>query len=106
MIEDHRVEQRKLQLRVCGEFTRRVPRPQASESFNSTLEYCQRFGQFGSAEKVKEVRALLSEPVDDGAERLRKYEIAQLGNLCPSDALEAKALIPRFIPPPQALKRR
>ena len=35
-------------------------------------------------------RALLKDPT------LRQFEIAQLANLCPNDAEEAKALIPRY----------
>eukprot|EP00040_Diaphanoeca_grandis_P011372 m.58274 g.58274 ORF g.58274 m.58274 type:complete len:148 (-) comp22525_c0_seq1:423-866(-) len=59
-----------------------------SEVFQKTLDYAQRFGQFGNKVKVREVRKLLTDT------NLHAFEQAQLGNLCPQDAEEAKALIP------------
>eukprot|EP00041_Stephanoeca_diplocostata_P005667 m.66211 g.66211 ORF g.66211 m.66211 type:complete len:143 (+) comp15931_c0_seq1:279-707(+) len=59
-----------------------------SETFQKTLHYCEKFGQFNNREKVAEVRQLLSET------SLHKFEQAALANLCPSDVDEAKAVIP------------
>eukprot|EP00037_Helgoeca_nana_P006897 m.63086 g.63086 ORF g.63086 m.63086 type:complete len:165 (-) comp17750_c0_seq1:311-805(-) len=59
-----------------------------SETFQKTLQYCQRFGQFRDLAKVQAVRALLQ---DSG---LHPFEQAALANLCPADAEEAAALLP------------
>eukprot|EP00035_Acanthoeca_spectabilis_P034822 m.31088 g.31088 ORF g.31088 m.31088 type:complete len:163 (+) comp6886_c0_seq1:1491-1979(+) len=59
-----------------------------SETFQKTLQYCQRFGQFRDLAKVQAVRAVLQ---DSG---LHPFEQAALANLCPADAEEAAALLP------------
>jgi len=59
-----------------------------SETFHKTLQYCQRFGQFGDVAKNNGVRAILQES------GLHPFEQAALANLCPADAEEAIALLP------------
>ncbi|GAA5933551.1 uncharacterized protein JCM15063_001345 [Sporobolomyces koalae] len=56
--------------------------------FKKTLEYVDTFARFPTPEVSDAVRSSLPE------EQLKFYEIAQLINLCPADAEEAKALIP------------
>ncbi|PVZ98055.1 hypothetical protein BB558_005960 [Smittium angustum] len=53
--------------------------------------YTQQFSQFTNQDSVREVRKLLS-----GSE-LASFEIAQLGNMCCSDSVEAKSLIPSLV---------
>ncbi|GAA5958917.1 hypothetical protein JCM5350_007076 [Sporobolomyces pararoseus] len=56
--------------------------------FKKTQEYVDTFARFPTPEVSDAVRTSLPE------EQLKFYEIAQLINLCPADAEEAKALIP------------
>ena len=69
------------------------PHVTVSTSFilNWPCRYCQRFGQFRDLAKVTAVRDLLSES------NLHPFEQAALANLCPSDAEEAIALLPRWV---------
>ncbi|VDM63592.1 unnamed protein product [Angiostrongylus costaricensis] len=59
-----------------------------SEVFVKTLEYARRFSQFKTRESIKAARAIFSQ------KPLHKFEVAQIINLCPETAEEAKALIP------------
>lgn len=59
-----------------------------SEVFMKTLNYCQRFSRFKNRETISAVRSLLTQ------KKVHKFELAQLANLCPETADEAKALIP------------
>ncbi|GAA6016838.1 hypothetical protein JCM11491_001823 [Sporobolomyces phaffii] len=56
--------------------------------FKKTQDYVDTFARFPTPEVSDAVRTQLPE------DQLKFYEIAQLINLCPADAEEAKALIP------------
>lgn len=59
------------------------------EVFIKMLDYCKTFNKFGdNKEKIHAVRRILS------AKKLHKFELAQLANLCPETAEEAKTFIP------------
>ncbi|KAI1728626.1 RNA polymerase rpb4 domain-containing protein [Ditylenchus destructor] len=60
-----------------------------SEVFVKTLNYARRLSKFKSRETIRAVRGIFS-----GKYNLHKFEVAQLANLCPETAEEAKALIP------------
>lgn len=60
--------------------------------FNKTLAYTTQLSKFQKPETVKEVRKLLI----NNSDQLESFEMAQLGNLLPETADEAKALIPRY----------
>ncbi|CAD5210442.1 unnamed protein product [Bursaphelenchus okinawaensis] len=60
-----------------------------SEAFLQTLNYARRFSKFKSRETIRAVRVIFT-----GRNQLHKFEVAQLANLCPETAEEAKALIP------------
>merc|ERR1712192_263617 len=57
--------------------------------FLKAHEYVNRVKQFGDKESTTRVRQDLEK-----LKGLQDFEIAQLGNLCPDDAEEAKTLIP------------
>ncbi|WKX96986.1 hypothetical protein Q1695_012998 [Nippostrongylus brasiliensis] len=59
-----------------------------SEVFIKTLNYARRLSRFKNRETIKAVRAIFSQ------KPLHKFEVAQIVNLCPETAEEAKALIP------------
>ncbi|KAE9412309.1 hypothetical protein Angca_008733 [Angiostrongylus cantonensis] len=59
-----------------------------NEVFTRSLEYARRFSEFKNRESIKAARALFSQ------KPLHKFEVAQIINLCPETAEEAKALIP------------
>ncbi|CAJ0563163.1 unnamed protein product, partial [Mesorhabditis spiculigera] len=59
-----------------------------SEVFVKTMKYASRFSRYKNRETIRAVRNIF------GARELHKFEVAQLGNLCPDSAEEAKALIP------------
>ncbi|KJH45845.1 RNA polymerase Rpb4 [Dictyocaulus viviparus] len=59
-----------------------------SEVFIKTLNYSRRLSRFKNRETIKAVRAIFSQ------KPLHKFEVAQIVNLCPETAEEAKALIP------------
>merc|ERR1711934_579587 len=59
-----------------------------SECFLKTLQYCERFQRYNNMETSKAVRDILQDKA------LHKYEMAQLANLCPESAEEARSLIP------------
>ncbi|VDM81679.1 unnamed protein product, partial [Strongylus vulgaris] len=56
--------------------------------FIKTLNYARRLSRFKNRETIKAVRAIFSQ------KPLHKFEVAQIVNLCPESAEEAKALIP------------
>uniref|UniRef100_A0A158PB01 RPOL4c domain-containing protein n=1 Tax=Angiostrongylus cantonensis TaxID=6313 RepID=A0A158PB01_ANGCA len=56
--------------------------------FVKTLNYARRLSRFKNRETIKAVRAIFSQ------KPLHKFEVAQIINLCPETAEEAKALIP------------
>jgi len=60
-----------------------------SEVFFKTLDYTRRLSKFKSRETIRSVRGIFS-----GKHNLHKFEVAQIANLCPETAEEAKALIP------------
>ncbi|KAK0415933.1 hypothetical protein QR680_012199 [Steinernema hermaphroditum] len=60
-----------------------------SEVFVKTLDYTRRLSKFKNRETIRDVRFIFNNKT-----MLHKYEIAQIANLCPETAEEAKALIP------------
>uniref|UniRef100_A0A914D2I4 RNA polymerase Rpb4/RPC9 core domain-containing protein n=1 Tax=Acrobeloides nanus TaxID=290746 RepID=A0A914D2I4_9BILA len=60
-----------------------------SEVFLKTLNYTRRLSRFKSRETIRAVRGIFA-----GKLMLHKFEVAQIANLCPETAEEAKALIP------------
>ncbi|KAH7727053.1 DNA-directed RNA polymerase II polypeptide [Aphelenchoides avenae] len=61
-----------------------------SEVFLKTLNYARRLSKFKSRETIRAVRGIFA----GKTHVLHKFEVAQLANLCPETAEEAKALIP------------
>lgn len=60
-----------------------------NEVFVKTLEHCKTFNRLGdNKEKIHAVRRILQ------TKRLHKFELAQLANLCPDSAEEARTFIP------------
>ncbi|KDQ12986.1 hypothetical protein BOTBODRAFT_160896 [Botryobasidium botryosum FD-172 SS1] len=60
--------------------------------FNKTLDYVRTFAKFNTSDTASAVReALKREPA------LTQFETAQIANLCPVDAEEAKNLIPSLV---------
>lgn len=60
-----------------------------NEVFVKTLEHCKTFNKLGeNKEKIHAVRRMLQ------TKRLHKFELAQLANLCPDSAEEARTFIP------------
>lgn len=60
-----------------------------NEVFVKTLEHCKTFNRLGdNREKVNSVRRFLQ------GKKLHKFELAQLANLCPESAEEARTFIP------------
>ena len=55
-------------------------------------EYLNSFARFKTTEAIHAVERVLRNDPD-----LHKFEIAQLGSLCPEEAEEAKTLIPRYL---------
>jgi len=62
-----------------------------SDVFVRTLNYTQRFSKYKNRETIGAVRALLMGVTGN---KLHKFEVATLANLCPETAEEAKSLIP------------
>uniref|UniRef100_A0AC34GYH1 RNA polymerase Rpb4/RPC9 core domain-containing protein n=1 Tax=Panagrolaimus sp. ES5 TaxID=591445 RepID=A0AC34GYH1_9BILA len=60
-----------------------------SEVFVKTIDYCRRLSRFKTRDTIRSVRAIFS-----ACSVLHKFEVAQLVNLCPENAEEAKALVP------------
>ncbi|KAL3074389.1 hypothetical protein niasHS_015219 [Heterodera schachtii] len=60
-----------------------------SEVFLKTLNYTRRLSKFKSRETIRSVRGIFA-----GKHNMHKFEVAQIANLCPETAEEAKALIP------------
>ncbi|CAD6570198.1 MAG: hypothetical protein CYPHOPRED_003797 [Cyphobasidiales sp. Tagirdzhanova-0007] len=58
--------------------------------YRKTIDYVTNFARFGTEDACAAVRKALQKDAT-----LKQFEIAQLANLCPNDAEEAKALIPR-----------
>ncbi|CAI5441129.1 unnamed protein product [Caenorhabditis angaria] len=59
-----------------------------SEVFIKTLNYARRMARFKNRETIRSVRGVFAE------KHFHKFEVAQIANLCPESAEEAKALIP------------
>lgn len=60
-----------------------------NEVFVKTLEHCKTFNRLGeNKEKIHAVRRMLQN------KNLHKFELAQLANLCPDSAEEARTFIP------------
>lgn len=60
-----------------------------NEVFIKTLDHCKTFNKLGeNKEKIHAVRRMLQ------TKRLHKFELAQLANLCPDSAEEARTFIP------------
>mmetsp|Transcript_30100 Transcript_30100/g.92164 ORF Transcript_30100/g.92164 Transcript_30100/m.92164 type:complete len:111 (-) Transcript_30100:153-485(-) len=62
--------------------------PVARSNFLKAYEYVNRVKQFKTQEVMAQVRADLER------QPIMEFEATQLGNLCPEDADEAKALVP------------
>mmetsp|Transcript_21990 Transcript_21990/g.70966 ORF Transcript_21990/g.70966 Transcript_21990/m.70966 type:complete len:95 (-) Transcript_21990:452-736(-) len=62
-------------------------------NFLKAYEYVNRVKQFKTKEVVAQIRADLEK------QPFHEFEVAQLGNLCPEDADEAKALVPSLALP-------
>ncbi|CAG7851674.1 SubName: Full=Uncharacterized protein {ECO:0000313/EMBL:CCA74453.1} [Serendipita indica DSM 11827] len=60
-----------------------------SPVFNKTVEYVNMFSKFSTEDTIGLVRATLRRQAN-----LTQFETAQLANLCPSTAEEAKSIIP------------
>uniref|UniRef100_A0AC35TY29 RPOL4c domain-containing protein n=1 Tax=Rhabditophanes sp. KR3021 TaxID=114890 RepID=A0AC35TY29_9BILA len=60
-----------------------------SPVFIKTLDYTRRFNKFKNRETIRAVRTLFH-----GQNKIHKFELAQLSNLLPETAEEAKSLIP------------
>lgn len=58
-----------------------------TNTFNKTFKYCQTFNRYKNKEMIREVRSCMGND-------LCEYEMAQLANLCPESAEEAKVLVP------------
>mmetsp|Transcript_25148 Transcript_25148/g.63248 ORF Transcript_25148/g.63248 Transcript_25148/m.63248 type:complete len:137 (+) Transcript_25148:54-464(+) len=58
------------------------------EMVQKTLDYVKRFSRFDSQTAVREARKTLER------NQLHQFEVATVGNLCPAEAEEAKALVP------------
>ncbi|EPB75349.1 RNA polymerase Rpb4 [Ancylostoma ceylanicum] len=63
-----------------------------SEVFIKTLNYARRLSRFKNRETIKAVRAIFSQ------KPLHKFEVAQIVNLCPETAEEAKVTFEALIP--------
>ncbi|VDN55437.1 unnamed protein product [Dracunculus medinensis] len=61
---------------------------EVNEVFVKTLNYTRRMARFKNRETIRAVRTLLN------GKQLHRFEVAQIANLCPEAAEEAKALIP------------
>ena len=61
-------------------------------AFLSTLKHTQTFSRFHDKDMAQYIRRLLA---SSAAGQLAEFELAQLANLCPESAEEAKTLIPR-----------
>lgn len=60
-----------------------------NEVYVRTLEHCRQFNRLGdNREKLQAVRRMLM------TKKLHKFELAQLANLCPETAEEARVFIP------------
>lgn len=60
-----------------------------NEVFEKTLEHCKTVNRLGdNKEKIHAVRRILS------TKKFHKFELAQLANLCPENAEEARTFIP------------
>ncbi|KAJ3504132.1 hypothetical protein NLJ89_g8099 [Agrocybe chaxingu] len=60
--------------------------------YNKTLEYVKTFAKFNTTDSASAVRETLRrEP------NLTQFETAQIANLCPADAEEAKSIIPSLV---------
>ena len=70
-----------------------------------TREYLNTFARFKTTEAIHAVeRYIVFEGDIDGRvlrndPDLHKFEVAQLGSLCPEESEEAKTLIPRYLVP-------
>ncbi|PPQ63802.1 hypothetical protein CVT24_009797 [Panaeolus cyanescens] len=60
--------------------------------YNKTLEYVKTFAKYNTTDTASAVRETLRrEPA------LTQFETAQIANLCPADAEEAKSIIPSLV---------
>eukprot|EP00669_Euglena_mutabilis_P003418 TRINITY_DN14377_c0_g1_i1.p2 TRINITY_DN14377_c0_g1~~TRINITY_DN14377_c0_g1_i1.p2 ORF type:complete len:164 (+),score=53.44 TRINITY_DN14377_c0_g1_i1:26-493(+) len=71
----------------------------AAAVVSKTRAYCERFQTPSTISRLKELKGLLSRPVDshhddNGSKALHPFEVAAVINLQPDDAEEAKAIIP------------
>jgi len=66
--------------------------PPDTAVYNKTLEYVKTFAKFNTTDSASAVRETLRrEPA------LTQFETAQIANLCPADAEEAKSIIPSLV---------
>jgi len=60
--------------------------------YNKTLDYVKTFAKFNTTDSASAVRETLRrEPA------LTQFETAQIANLCPADADEAKSIVPSLV---------
>mmetsp|Transcript_58013 Transcript_58013/g.95794 ORF Transcript_58013/g.95794 Transcript_58013/m.95794 type:complete len:134 (+) Transcript_58013:1-402(+) len=73
---------------------------QPKSEFVKTLEYVNRVKQYKDKETTQYVRRILRrDQSGDETLNLEEFELAQLGNLSPEDADEAKVLVPSLAMP-------
>jgi DNA-directed RNA polymerase II subunit RPB4 len=60
--------------------------------YNKTLEYVKTFAKFNTTDSASAVREILRREPE-----LTQFETAQIANLCPADAEEAKSIIPSLV---------
>ena len=86
----------------------------ACRVYNKTLEYVKTFTKFNTTDSASAVREYVHDScvsptrfISDSHRTLRRedaltqFETAQIANLCPADAEEAKSIIPRCVKCPQ-----
>ncbi|KAK7012807.1 HRDC-like protein [Favolaschia claudopus] len=67
--------------------------------YNKTLEYVKTFTKFNTTDSASAVRDTHSHSLAPSGENLplTQFETAQIANLCPATADEAKSVIPRYL---------
>ncbi|KAI0031440.1 HRDC-like protein [Vararia minispora EC-137] len=60
--------------------------------YNKTLDYVKTFAKFNTTEAAAAVREILRRE-----DQLTQFETAQIANLCPADAEEARSIVPSLV---------
>ncbi|KAF7313998.1 FAD/NAD(P)-binding domain-containing protein [Mycena chlorophos] len=77
---------------TCWRIEIRMPRIPRVSVYNKTLEYVKTFAKFNTTDSASAVRETLRrEP------GLTQFETAQIANLCPATADEAKSVVPSLV---------